>query len=102
MKSEAQPLRITADAKPAKPWFVTWGLGCSPQAYHISDRYFEVRNAEEHEKSLVRIVTVHSGLNGGSLKPSLRALAKRMELPTEHLLQEQSRFRSVGHPDFDV
>ena len=61
MKSEAQPLRITADAKPAKPWFVTWGLGCSPQTDHLGDRYFEVRNAEEHEKPLVRIVSVDSG-----------------------------------------
>ena len=102
MKSEAQPLRITADTEPAKPWFVSWDLCRSPQTVHIGDRYFEVRDAEVHEKTPVRIASMDAGLKGGSLKPSLGALAKWMELPTEHLLQERSRFRSVGHPDFDV
>ena len=38
MKSEAQPLRITAGAEPAKPWFVSWHLCRSPQTVHIGDR----------------------------------------------------------------
>ena len=62
MKSETKPLRITADAESAKPRFVTWSLYCSSQTRDICDRYFEVRYGEEHEKSLVGIVSVDSGL----------------------------------------
>ena len=102
MKSEAQPLRITADTEPAKPWFVSRDLCRTPQTVHIGDRYFEIRDAEVHEKTPVRVASMDAGLKGGSLKPSLGTLAKGMKVPTEHLLQELSRFRRVGHPDFDV
>jgi hypothetical protein len=73
MKSEAQPLRITTDTEPAKPWFVSWDLCRSPQTVHIGDRYFEVRDTEVHEKTPVRIPSVDADLKGGSLKPSLSA-----------------------------
>jgi hypothetical protein len=86
MNSEAQPMRITADTEPAKPWFVSWDLCRSAEAVHIGDRYFEVRHAEVHKKTPVRIAAMEAGLEGGSLKPSLSALAKWMEPPTEHLL----------------
>jgi hypothetical protein len=86
MKSEAQPLRITAGAEPAKSWFVSWGLCRSPQTFHLGDRYFEVRDAEVHEKTPVRITSMDASFKGWRLKPSFNALAKWMKLPTEHLL----------------
>src|ERR1700733_2688072 len=102
MKSEAQPLWITAQTEPAKPWFLSWNLCRSPQTIHIGNRCVEVRDAEVHQETPARIAAMESGLEGGSLKPSLTSLAKWMELPTEHLLQERARFRSVGHADFDI
>jgi|SRR5271167_141217 len=101
MKPEAQPLRITAVTEPAKPWFLSCDLCRSPQTVHIGNRYFKVGDAEVHQKTPVRIAAMEAGLEGGSLQPSLTALAKWMELPTEHLLQERARFQSVGHPDFN-
>jgi len=62
MKSEAQPLRITADTEPAEPRFIGWGLCHSAQAVHIGDGCFEIRDAEEHEEAPVRIASMDASL----------------------------------------
>src|SRR5580658_4379450 len=101
MKSKAQPLRITAGTEPAKSGFISGDFGCSAKPVYLGDGRVQVRDAEVHEKTPVRIASVYADFKGGSLKPSLRRQAKGMELPTEHLLQEQCGFRSVGYPNFD-
>jgi Protein of unknown function (DUF3738) len=89
MKSEAQPLRITTDTEPAKPWFVGRNSRLSSQTVHVGNRFLDVLNAEEHEKTKVRIASMHTHFKGGTLKPSPSAWAKWMELPAEHLLSGQ-------------
>jgi len=63
MKSEAQSPLITANTEPAKTWFVRRSLCCSPQTVDIGDCYIEVRHAEVHEKTPVRIASMDAGLN---------------------------------------
>ena len=102
MKPEPKPLRITADAESAEPRFVSGSFRRSPQTVDVGNSKLKVRDTEEETNPEGRIIPMKASLNRGSLKPSLSALAKWMKLPTEHLLQKDSRLGNVRHANFDV
>ena len=68
MKSEAQPLRIAAGTKSAKPGLLSRRLRGPAQAVHVGDRLVEIGDPEVHHKTPVRVASVHAGFYGGSLE----------------------------------
>ena len=95
MQPKPEPGWVRAKTESAKSWFLCRDFRFAAEAQDSGDSGVEVRNAEEHQESRQRIVSVHTYFDRGGLIPSFGLGAKRMELPIEKLLEESPRFGRV-------